>query len=351
MARHLTAQEAAGAPAQQAAGDGKADLVAKLKQWKKWDEIAPHEKSGHQNIGEEEEIKHGDVTGTKQRVTVTATPLEILTFSPDTAVLWPGEIVSSKSLIADGSLQTVGIPGDKRGSLKIVVDALSAGNSDTVEQPDGAKVHDAVRGLVNGKKNTSPDIRYQQTSAYSSEELCLELGLSAQYGGFSANVETKFSRKEEYNSIVYYLRERAFTATAVWENANELIDDSFTEDDLAELESDGSLGPDDPPVLVSSVSFGRVLMAFISSRVAETEINAAIDASHKAFAGLEAEVREHYQKILRESRISVLSYGGNPDIVGKMLEDGSIAGYFSEAKELQDYSEEAVGRAPVSRSR
>ncbi|MEU7190281.1 hypothetical protein [Streptomyces sp. NPDC045369] len=59
----------------------------------------------------------------------------------------------------------------------------------------------AIRTAVNGKPNQSPDIVFRQTSACSSAELCLGLGLSANYGNISANLESTFSSKAGMDSL------------------------------------------------------------------------------------------------------------------------------------------------------
>ncbi|MEU7205364.1 thiol-activated cytolysin family protein [Streptomyces sp. NPDC045470] len=340
MTREGTEQETGrgSGPPEAGARDGKVDMVAKLTAWKKWDDLAPHEKSGDHNEGAEEPVEHEDVKGKKQKVTSTRTPSEIITFDPDADILWPGEIVSAKALIDHGGLEMVGVRAEYRAPLKLAIDALSAGDIKTVEEPDGATVLAAIRAAVNGKPNQSPDIVFRQTSAYSSAELCLELGLSAKYGNFSANLESTFSRKEGMNSLALYLRERAFTVTAVWDDANSLFNDSFTEEALTELQDYGLLGPEKPPLLISSVIYGRVLMAFLTSRTSETELNAAVEASYKGFAGLDTTVKERYKSVLSESEISVESHGGDPSTVGQLLTDGKIAEYFTKEKQLQEYS-------------
>ncbi|MFH8410758.1 thiol-activated cytolysin family protein [Streptomyces sp. NPDC018019] len=319
---------------------GKVDLRKRLVTWAKWDTLAPHEKDGDEAEGDPEDIHSGGVDGTQQKITSTRTPYEILTFTPDANTMWPGQIVRSDEAIKSGKLVPVGIGADCRGTLKIAIDALSAGEHAEVEEPDGAKVLDAIKNAVEGKKNRSPSIALRQTTAYASKELSLDLGISAQFGGFSASIATEFRRKETKNCVALYLRERAFTATSVWQDANDLFSDEFTEEVLDRLENEyKAIGPDNPPLLVSDITYGFVLTAFIHSRTSELELNAAIEASREGFANLDAKVKERYQQVLRQSEISIQSHGGSPEVVHEALVNGTISDYFKgQEQPLEEYA-------------
>ncbi|QLE74610.1 hypothetical protein FGW37_26170 [Streptomyces rectiverticillatus] len=316
----------------------KADLWNLLDSWYKWEQISPQDPDQHEQTGEPKKLSSHGFTGVSTPMKVTKTPEEIVTFNPNHGMLWPGAIVRSDQARDHGWLVPVGLETRFRAPLAVTVDQLSAGGSITVPHPDQASVLDAIKNEVRGKESKSRDIDFRQTTAYSATELALELGVSARYGGFSASVQAAYQRKETQNCVAIYLRERAFTASVSWQSPNELINDSFTEEELAKLLTHRTMTPHTPPLIVSDVIYGRVLTISMNSTSTEQEIQAAVKASYQCFADFSAEAKAHYKSVLSNSSVSVVSQGGNPSVVHKALTEGTIADYFKEAQELENYS-------------
>ncbi|OPC77029.1 hypothetical protein B4N89_41375 [Embleya scabrispora] len=322
------------------AAEGKVDLRAKLESWKTWDQLAPHEKSEDEELNSEEIYDEETlVKGIKKTMISTRTPHDIITFDPDVNVMWPGAVVQSKQAIKDGSLVPVGIRTQHRAPVKLAIDALSAHDIEPVKEPDGRSVLAAVRKAVSGQENKSPDIEFRQTIAYSEYDLAIEMGVSAKFGGFSGSISSEFNRKNSKNCVAIYMRERAFTATATGlEDANSLINDDFTEEELKKLENYEAIGKENPPLLVASVIYGRVLTVFINAECSETDLSAAVEASRTGFANIEGQLKTHYKSILQKSEITIKSHGGTPELVRKALVDGNISEYFGEKQKLEEYS-------------
>ncbi|MEU7151158.1 thiol-activated cytolysin family protein [Streptomyces sp. NPDC045456] len=323
----------AGAP------DQKVDLWAVLQGWHKWNEISPQDPDGHEQTGDPKELKSQGATGVSTPMKVTRTPDQIITFNPNHSMLWPGALVRSDQARDHGWLVPVGLETRFRAPLAISVDQLSAGGSITVPHPDQASVLDAIKKEVQGKESKSRDVFFNQTAAYSASELALEMGISARYGMFSASVSAAYKRKDAQNCFAVYLRERAFTASVSWNNPNELINDSFTGDALSDLLRHNTMGFNHPPLIVSDITYGRVLTLTLSSTSTESELQAAIKASYEGFlGGGSAELNAHYKKVLSTSSVTAIAQGGDPSLIHTALANGSIAKYFEKKQELENYS-------------
>ncbi|MFF3277509.1 thiol-activated cytolysin family protein [Streptomyces chrestomyceticus] len=323
----------AGAP------DQKVDLWNVLQGWRKWKDISPQNPDGHEQTGDPKPLKSQGATGVSTPMKVTKTPDQIITFNPNHSMLWPGALVRSDQARDHGWLVPVGLETRFRAPLAVSIDQLSAGGSITVPHPDQASVLDAIKKEVQGKESKSRDVFFNQTAAYSASELALEMGISARYGLFSASVSAAYKRKDAQNCFAVYLRERAFTASVSWNNPNELINDSFTGADFDALLRHNTMGFDHPPLIVSDLTYGRVLTLTISSTSTESELQAALKASYEGFlGGGSAELNAHYKKVLSTSSVSAIAQGGDPSLIHTALANGSIAKYFEKKQELENYS-------------
>ncbi|MFD5437069.1 thiol-activated cytolysin family protein [Kitasatospora sp. NPDC127067] len=317
---------------------GKADLAAHLSRWKNWGGLAPQDPDKKTSKGEPQVTYVNGVKRTQQSWSATKTPDEIVTFNPNTNMLFPGAIVQADPAIGRGHLVPAQIEDSERAPLTVVVDALTSGNSVVVPEPNYGSVLDAIKETVAGKKNASPNIVFRKTEGYSSTETALALNLSASYLGFSSSLNVEAQRKEYQNTLVVYLRERAFIASCAMSTPNALINDSFTEERLTRLVNLGTMGETNPPMIVSDVSYGRILTFSFTSKATETEINAAVSASYNGFANISAELKARYKSVISNSEISVLSQGGDPKIIQSLLMDGNIGNYFGEPHDLDEYS-------------
>ncbi|MFE5944577.1 thiol-activated cytolysin family protein [Streptomyces sp. NPDC056480] len=318
---------------------GKVDLASYLAtRWQPWTELAPQEPDEKKPMGD----STTDVVKGVKRVTrpwrMTTTPQDIFTSGKTAGTIWPGSIVQSQKIIKNGDMAFAQIETSERAPLRIAIDALGGGPSEPVQSPDYGLVLDAIKRMVAGKKNTSPTVVFKKAEAYSSTEAALSLGISAKYMTFSGSLNVEAKRKENQNTLVVYLYERAFIASAVFESPNALINDTFTEERLKRLINMKKLGPDNPPMIVSDVVYGRIVFFTMTSSATETEINAALSASYNAFANLSAEVTARYKSVIGESDIQVSAMGGNPTLIKSLLGDGKISDYFGEIHNMDEYS-------------
>ncbi|MFC9035314.1 thiol-activated cytolysin family protein [Streptomyces arboris] len=315
----------------------KADLAYHLFQWKKWADLAPDAPDEHEQTGEPEI----DIVNGARRITtpmrITKTPGQIITFPASVATLYPGAIVQSRDAITNGLLTSAGIVARERATLRVAISALGSGQSVQVENPDYGKVLDAIKGAVFNKTGVSELLDFKHTSAHTSSETTLKLGLSPNSLGFSAKLNIEGSLKEKQNTVVVYLYERAFTASCVVEDADELINDDFTEERMTRLVTFGNMGHENPPVYVSDVFYGRFLIFTITSSESVGKIEAAVSASFSAFEGLNPTLKAEYQAAMNESEIRLITQGATPTILQHLIA-GTIANYFKEPVKLHEYT-------------
>lgn len=314
----------------------KADIDARLRQWKKWRELAPYKSDAKTPQGNKEVTTVNGVKRTKQTYSLTKNPVEAITFDPNVNMCFPGAIVQAKPAIENGYLISAQIDDSDRTELGVSVDRLT-GRKEIVSPPSASNVTAAIGKVIGDDSPGSSDIVYRRVEAYDSMQASLELGISGTYGGFSASLDISGKRKETMNTVLVFLRERGFTAFCDYSNANALFKNSFTEEKLDRLVSNGYIGKDNLPLLVNSVIYGRIIVFTFTSKASETEINAALKSSYNGFANLEASVKAHYQRIIGSSEVSVISKGATGEQIKELLEKGTLQNSFATPQKYKSY--------------
>ncbi|MFH8787551.1 thiol-activated cytolysin family protein [Streptomyces roseoverticillatus] len=317
---------------------GKAALSKHISNWKQWEEIAPRDENLDIAIGSPSRMTVNGHERTQQKRRVTRTPEEIVTFNPNLNMMWPGCIVQAKHAIRHGHLVPAQTDTQDRAPLTIVVDNLTAGASTSVPKPAAGAVVDAIKEMVKDKEAGPRDIAFSKTQANTSTEVCLELGLSAKYGGFSGQFNLSASLSERRNTVVAYLRERAFTAYCEMDNPDSFFNDKFTEKKLATLVTERYMGPDNPPLIVSSTVYGRILMFSFTAAASETDIKATLQAGYSGGFDVSTTAGAKYKQIASSAEIHVLSRGGNSQNVYELINSGRLDKYFAgNAPKLEEY--------------
>ncbi|MDX3763347.1 thiol-activated cytolysin family protein [Streptomyces sp. AK02-04a] len=318
--------------------DEKADLASHLCTWEVWEALAPQAPDADGPVGR---ASGSEVDGSSRREQpwrITATPEEIVTFNPNVSALFPGSVVQSAPAIQQGRLVPAGIEDAERASLRIVIDTLSSGESITVDRPAHGMVMNAVKSAVEGKPATYSGIVFRTVGSHTGAQTALGLGLSASYLGFGDAPEVEGQRKDGRNAVAVYLRERAYAAACDVPSANALISNAFTGQRLAELVDSGAMGPENPPVLVSHVTYGRVLAFVITSTATEENLDQAVKASYSGFATISSELKQQHQEVLGNAEITLLTPGSKPAIVQEQLKSGGLANSFGKRQYMADYS-------------
>ncbi|MDN3243163.1 thiol-activated cytolysin family protein [Glycomyces tritici] len=321
------------------ARDAKADVSEHLREWKSWKELAPPHPDGKTLLHTTTEPVWlgGWTTITTQRWRVVRTPQTLMTFRSAFGDLFPGAIVQSKTAIANGALTSAKVETEERVPLTPVITALNSGKISPVP-PIYDAVYGAIKEAVAGRKCTSSDIRFSIAEAQTSEQTALSLNVSGKYGGFAASLNVESNRKENQNTVLAFLQQRAFTASVQIVSPEDLFSDKFTEERLARLKTLGTMDRDNPPLLVSDVIYGRIVAITITSKASESDLTAAAQASYNGFgAEVGTDVKDAHKETLAKSDIKVFAQGGDTEAIKAAMKDGALADYFGEEKNLEDF--------------
>ncbi len=275
-----------------------------------------------------------DYECTTSRYTLTETPEKMVMFSPDVELLWPGALIQGKSLRDGGVGSLRGLPIAQRTPIKVSIPALA--NDDNfrqVETPDLAEVNQAIGSMIGAATEadlkTPSTINFTMRTYDSEQEFALNAGFSGKYFGFKASASASVDRTSAERTVAVVLQQKMFEAVVEPpQTPGAFFSADFTPAVLQEQLDLGRIGPDNLPVYVSNIVYGRIMMFTLTSTATETEIKAALNAAYRGLVSLDVNVDTKYRKLLNEARIAITSLGGDAAATEAMIASGDWRSYF-----------------------
>ena len=290
---------------------------------------------------EGEVIVHPEVTYQCRSTpySITSNPREIVMYDPDASILWPGGLIQGKSRKELGSL--LGLPVSERTPVRIFIDDFAtADNFRVVENPNAASVSSA-KGEIVGNATASglsapSSIDFVMRTHHSEEYMALSASLSGRYLGYSAKVGGSFQRNAAQTTVTAHFIQRMFTlAVTEPQTPGAFFSGDFTQAKLDEQVRLGRMGPDNVPIYVSEVVYGRMMTFSLTSTASETDIRATLQAAYDGIGvDVELTLNAKQRAILRESEIKITTYGGDGQATLDMIRTGNWAAYFTDAPPL-----------------
>lgn len=298
--------------------------------WPSWESFSP-QLSDTTAVGQPivEFDYQNQVTRITKPCSITRTPEKIVTYSPSSEILYIGSLIQGNTYL--GGLGTMEeLPIRQRAPLTISIDLLFNDNSRTVENPNLASVQQAIGELISAADSAShvagSSIFFNQTTSHSVEQSALKLGLSASFMGASVKSSLDWNKSRETHTVSAYFIQKMFTTSMVLpQRPIDLFSDDFTNELLNEQIELGRIGPDNLPVYVSNIVWGRMMMLTMTSSFEVDEMKAALRAS---YAGISASVAAQHLNVLQNSEIRLVTVGGDQTAALNYLRTGQLGSFF-----------------------
>ena len=255
---------------------------------------------------------------------------EMIVVEQNAAQIWPGSLVQGNSLEGDflagihldrapGTITIDGIPLDK----------VSA----EIENPSKATVEQAIRDLLPDEPVApAARIAYTTKESYSLAHGMLSVGV---YGvllpqGVFGELETSISGAHERHSVIIKFTQPYYTVTF---NDPKTPTDFFQNVTLDQAQR--YMGEGNPPAYVSSVTYGRMLLALATSTRTAVEIETALRVS-LGLAG--AETKVNAGAVFTDTEMKVIAMGGDPEKVTRIITQNDFKTYFEAGAKLSKSS-------------
>ena len=275
--------------------------------------------------------------------TLTENPEQIVIYSPDLEILWPGALIQGQSHKDPiGSLR--GLVINERDSINVSIPGLATGSNFRRVKPNQAVVASAIGemiGYATADGLSAPSsITFSMETHYSERQIALSMGISGKYLGFSGSASGSFDRNQSETTVTVQFYQKMYEVVVEPpQTPAAFFSEAFTPAKLKEQVDLGRMGPDNLPVYVSNVVYGRMMMFSLTSSASETEIRAMLNAAYDGIGGnVKANLSAKHKSILESSKIAITSLGGDADATISMIRSGNWKDYFTDSAPLTSAS-------------
>ena len=223
--------------------------------------------------------------------------------------LYPGALVQGKAF-SEGRFVPITIPRAP-GNLYMTGLILDPGAqyTKTSVAMTGGGVTQAIGELItdNGIQGTAANASYQEEQTYSYESLLFELGIDGRYGSTQMEADLSIDTTKERNFVFVKFTQVFYDVS--FEDP-ELATSVFS-DGAAFEDPEGQIGPGNPPLYVSKVSYGRMVFFVAEATHDASELQAALKAAVQGLNNVEVSADLTAEQVLNKSKIYYYVIGGD----------------------------------------
>ncbi|MBX2801523.1 MAG: thiol-activated cytolysin family protein [Myxococcales bacterium] len=273
---------------------------------------------------------------------MTDTPSQFVSYSPDAELLYPGALIQGRSHrdgVAIGSI--LPLPIDDRTPIRVSIPAIPSGdNFREIERPNQAEVAGGIGEMVGNATvadlSTPSTIDFHMARYHDESEFALSIGISGRYLGFQGSSDVGVDQQQTSTTVTAHFFEKMFEVVVEPPTTpGAFFSDSFTSAKLQEQVDLGRIGQENLPIYVSNVVYGRMLTYSVTSSASEAQVTAALDATFRTLGQTASvELSAEHRLVLESAEISVKSLGGDSDNVLELIRSGDLRSYFDEGAPL-----------------
>lgn len=271
---------------------------------------------------------------------LTENPEEIVMFSPDREILWPGAFIQGDSYANGlGGLKPLVI--NEREPINVSIPGLATGqNFREVLNPQQATVESAIGEMIGDATRDTLDqassIAFSMDTYHSESSWALSVKASGRYLGWSGSAQGDRSRNASETTVTAKFVQKMYEAVvAPPQTPSAFFSAAFTENRLQEQVDLGRIGPNNIPVYVSEVVYGRMMMFSVTSTASEEDIRGSISAAYNGLgAGGSGSLSVKQSAILQKSKIAITSIGGPAEATQEVIRTGNLNDFFTRTAEL-----------------
>jgi thiol-activated cytolysin len=285
----------------------------------------------------------GDYQCTTQNLSETRQYDKIVAYAANSDGLWPGAMVAGDSVYTGLFTQEV-LPRAPE-TISVSLANLDGAKSATLDAPSLSAYRDAVADIVSQDVTgaTPANIYSEIEQVHSEQQLALALGAQVSWLGGSASIAASFDWSKQNVKSRYVVRYTQAYYTVDLDapgKPSDLFDPSVTIDDVKDVMTEQN-----PPLYVSSVTYGRMVVFTFESEYSSEELGAALDFAYSGGVDVSGDVSVTYKDILSKSKITAFILGGAGGAAAQTID--SYDALMDFLKSGGDYSKDSPG-APIA---
>jgi len=233
------------------------------------------------------------------------------TFDPNSEIIWPGNLLQGNSIIKATPDPIVVERAGGTFTINLINGSNSLQTQASVDKVNQSNVVSALNKIISNNSGAIPaNFTYVMQEVESREQLALSMGVNVSTLTVDVNTKLSFSSDKTYNrflvdfSQIYY--------TMIYEKPTsyeQVFAPEVTGEDLAPYMSESN-----PPVYISSVTYGRRFYLLIESTSGVEKLKTSIKASYDAaVSSASMSSNATYVTDLDEVNIKIFAMGGDAD--------------------------------------
>jgi len=255
-------------------------------------------------------IADGDYECTSQNLTQTKAITEVSILQDGTTTLFPGAILRGDSLAGNGFTETAFARKPMTYSLSIL-DGTTSPKDATMQNPTLSEFRNTISGVLAAANLTNVPVSAvaKVEEVRSEKELEFALGVSVNSPQFDVKGQFHFADTSLRSHYLVTVDMRFFTADVnAIINPSDVFADSVTAAEVQQKFSDGN-----PPVYVSSITYGTRFYVAVESAFDSQEVGAALDVSfNNGAVAADGQTSLSTKQVLSSSSLSFVQIGATP---------------------------------------
>jgi thiol-activated cytolysin len=287
--------------------------------------------------------REGDYACSAQSLHETRQYDRIVAYAANSDVMYPGAIIGADSVVA-GLFTHVVLPRAP-ATISVSLENLAGTKHAVIDEPSLSSYRDALSSIVDAEiTGSTPANMYSEIEQVHSEnQLNMALGVQASWSLGIASLRSSFnwsSQEVRSRYVVRYMQSYYTVDLDAPARPSALFAPTVL---LADVR--GKLDERRPPVYVSSVTYGRMVLFTFESQYSAEEMAAALEFAYSGGIDIRGDVSVTYKDILSRSRITAFILGGDAGTAAQTID--SYDALIAFIKTGGNYSRQSPG-APIA---
>jgi len=268
---------------------------------------------------------------------------EVVAYAANSDSLWPGALVGGDSIYSGLFTQLV-LPR-RPMTVSVSLENLAGAKSARLQQPSLSSFREAISTILaaNVTGATPARISSDIDQVHSEKQLALALGASVEWLGSAAAIRASFdfsSQNTRSRYVVKYTQAYYTVDIDPPAHPSDFFDPAITLPEVQRM-----MGPQNPPLYVSSITYGRMVVFTFESQYSGDELNTALEIGFHGGVDANVNVAASYKDIISSSKITAFILGGSGGEAARTID--SYDALIDFIKSGGNYSNQSPG-APIA---
>ncbi len=290
-----------------------------------------------------EPARDGDYQCVTENLEETRQYDRIVAYAANSDSLWPGALVGADSVLS-GLFTQIVLPRQPI-TISVSLENLGGTKQATIPNPSLSSYREALSGILDAEitGSTPANLYSEIEQVHSEEQLNMALGIQAGWGLGLASVKSSFSFSNQDVRSHYLVRYTQAYYTVDLDapsTPSAVLDPLVTLADVKQY-----MDEQRPPVYVSSITYGRMVLFTFESEYSAEEMGAALEFAYSGGYDVSGQVSVTYKDIISKSKITAFILGGDAGMAVQTID--SYDALIAFIKSGGNYTRESPG-APIA---